>query len=293
MKFKHIADYLLQPDIAGALICCQLEMTLGRRRNAQYGLIKLFKRLKFNATVRADVNSRGRERILGEAAVWLADSFLSESKAADGVALFRQLLTKNPRADPLYRGLCRLVFPGDNYVQILKALHREFKPKFYVEIGVNKGDSLLCVMPSTDAVGIDPNPRIARAISRNIAIFPETSDAFFAAYKTRPQFYDRKIDFAYIDGLHHFEQALRDFINIEKRAAIGGMIALHDCIPFDEINSSRDYDTLHWVGDVWKNSCRFVGSSTRAQHHNYWSPTFGSRVGAPSSAEFTDSGAEI
>jgi len=173
MKFKRIADYLSHPDIASALIRCRMRMTLDRRRDAQQGLIKLFKQLKFNTFASADGKSRARERILGEAAVRLADSFASESKAAEGVALFRKLLIKNLGADPLYQGLCRLVFPGDNYIQILDALHRELKPNFYVEIGVNKGDSLACVMPTTDAVGIDPNPRIARRISRNVAVFPK------------------------------------------------------------------------------------------------------------------------
>ena len=130
MKFKRIADYLSHPDIAGALIRCRMRMTLGRRRDAQQGLIKLFKQLKFNTSASADGKSRRRERILGDAAVRLADSFASESKAAEGVALFRQLLIKNPGADPLYQGLCRLVFPGDNYIQILDALHRELKPNF-------------------------------------------------------------------------------------------------------------------------------------------------------------------
>jgi Methyltransferase domain len=41
---------------------------------------------------------------------------------------------------------------------------------------------------------------------------------------------------AFIDGLHHFEQVLRDFINVEKRATSEGLIVIHDCIPFDEVN---------------------------------------------------------
>jgi hypothetical protein len=45
---------------------------------------------------------------------------------------------------------------------------------------------------------------------------------------------------------------LRDFINIEKRAAANGLIGLHDCIPFDDIAAGRDYHAPYWVGDVWK-----------------------------------------
>jgi hypothetical protein len=104
----------------------------------------------------------------------------------------------------------------------------------------------------TDAVGVDPNPRITRKIGRNITIFQETSDAFFAAYERRRELAGRKIDFAFIDGLHHFEQALRDFMNVEMRAARNGLIAIHDCIPFDEMNSAREKRATYWVGDVWK-----------------------------------------
>ena len=57
---------------------------------------------------------------------------------------------------------------------------------------------------------------------------------------------------AFIDGLHHFEQTLRDFINVEKRASSDGLILIHDCIPVDETSSSRERRTLFWSGDVWK-----------------------------------------
>ncbi len=162
------------------------------------------------------------------------------------------MLAKNPGWSVLYRGLCRLTFPGDDHVRLLKALHENVQPKFYVEIGVSKGVSISVAGSSTDAVGVDPMPQIAGRLPPNISIFAETSDAFFAAYEARPQFAKRKIDMAFIDGLHLFEQALRDFINVEKRAAADGLIALHDCIPFDDVAAGRDYHAPYWVGDVWK-----------------------------------------
>ena len=252
MKFNRIAGYLSQTDIAGQLIRCRLLKSFGRKHEAQRGLIDLFEQLRPNATNRAGADGRRRDRILGDAAEWLADNYAAESQIDRGAAFFTRMLKKNPGSNALYRGLCRLIFPGDDYIQILKALHEKIQPKFYLEIGVAEGDTLSCVMQSTDAVGIDPNPRIKRRISPNIDIFTETSDAFFAAYEKRPQFAARKIDLAFIDGLHHFEQALRDFINVEKRATNDGLIVLHDCIPFDEVNSGRDDTAAHWVGDVWK-----------------------------------------
>ena len=252
MKFNRIAAYLSHTDIARQLIHCNLMAALGREREAERALIDLFERLKPDNAFKSEVSIRRRDRILGDAAEWLGDYYTAESQVDSGVTFFRRMLKRNFGGDALYRGLCRLILPGDDYIEILKALHEQIRPKFYLEIGVAEGDTLSCVMQSTDAVGIDPNPRIERRISPNIDIFTETSDAFFAAYEKRPQFAARKIDLAFIDGLHHFEQALRDFINVEKRSTNDGLIVLHDCIPFDEVNSGRDGSATHWVGDVWK-----------------------------------------
>ena len=252
MKFNRLAAYLSQSDIAGSLIYCRILMSLGGARRVQPRLTRLFEQLDFNVSAKTDADSRRRVRALGDAAVWLADSFLAGSIKDEGITFFNRMLIRSPGSEVLYRGLCRLIFPGDHYIQVLKTLHHQLKPNFYLEIGVAKGASLSCVMASTDAVGVDPNPKIARKIGRNITIFRETSDAFFQGYESRPQTANRMIDFAFIDGLHHFEQTLRDFINVEKRASDNGLIALHDCIPFDEKNSARDDNAAYWVGDVWK-----------------------------------------
>ncbi len=257
MKFNRIAAYLSQTDIAPQLIRCNVMRSLGRNREAKRVVIDLFERIGQGTAVNSKAVARRRDRILGDAAEWLGDRYTAEMEIDAGIEFFRRMLKKNPGSGALYRGLSRLIFPGDNYIQILKALHERIRPKFYLEIGVAKGDTLACVMPSTSAVGVDPRPRIEHRIGSNIDIFAETSDAFFAAYETRPKFDNRKIDLAFIDGLHHFEQALRDFVNIEKRAANDGLIVLHDCIPFDEVDSGRDDTAAHWV------SCRFARLSAR------------------------------
>ena len=57
---------------------------------------------------------------------------------------------------------------------------------------------------------------------------------------------------AFIDGLHLFEQALKDFINIECYTLQNSIILIHDCLPLNQMTSSRTRKTAFWSGDVWK-----------------------------------------
>jgi hypothetical protein len=57
---------------------------------------------------------------------------------------------------------------------------------------------------------------------------------------------------AFIDGLHLFEQVLRDFVNLERHSDPDTVIVLHDCLPLDELTASRERTTDFFSGDVWK-----------------------------------------
>ena len=43
----------------------------------------------------------------------------------------------------------------------------------------------------------------------------------------------KTLDLAFIDGMHHFEFALRDFINVEKYCSADSIILIHDVYPID------------------------------------------------------------
>lgn len=56
---------------------------------------------------------------------------------------------------------------------------------------------------------------------------------------------------AFIDGLHEFEQCLRDFMNVETWCGPASVVLLHDRCP--STNGRNDgRETGFWTGDVWK-----------------------------------------
>jgi predicted O-methyltransferase YrrM len=149
--------------------------------------------------------------------------------------------------------------PGPAYYQVLRHIHRVLQPANYVEIGVHRGVSLLQAIPGTPCViGVDPEPSIEGALEQSIArrlpaarIYELTSDEFFARHDLS-DLLGGTVELAFIDGLHLFEQVLRDFVNLEKYSSADTVILLHDCLPLDEVTASRERTTDFYCGDVWK-----------------------------------------
>jgi len=149
--------------------------------------------------------------------------------------------------------------PGPAYYRVLNWTHRFLKPANYVEIGVHRGISLLQAIPGTPCIiGVDPEPTIEGAVEQSIQrripatrIYQLTSDDFFARHDLS-ELLDGPVALAFIDGLHLFEQVLRDFVNLEKHTDSRTLILLHDCLPLDEVTASRERTTDFYCGDVWK-----------------------------------------
>ncbi len=54
----------------------------------------------------------------------------------------------------------------------------------------------------------------------------------------------KPISMAFLDGMHHFEYLLRDFINTEKHCSSNSVILLHDCLPTDRHVARRESRTI-------------------------------------------------
>jgi hypothetical protein len=144
------------------------------------------------------------------------------------------------------------LLPGPDYLTVLGWIHSILRPRAYVEIGVRNGDSLRAALPGTTCIGIDPAPALQADFPASPMIFEMTSDQFFETVDVSSILNMRPISLAFIDGLHLFEQSLRDFINLEKFAGPESVIAIHDCIPLDDLTSARERTTDFYTGDIWK-----------------------------------------
>ena len=162
---------------------------------------------------------------------------------------------------------------------IIQKFIDELDAKVYLEIGYFKGGNFVCIRCNTK-YAVDPAPynsayrrhsRARKLRGRTTEYFCIPSDDFFRDHKALLQ--KRPLDVVYVDGLHTFEQALRDVINAFEFLSPGGVVVLDDCNPSNETiglratsidDAGRLAQQLHaegklheqwdnrWCGDVWK-----------------------------------------
>jgi hypothetical protein len=142
--------------------------------------------------------------------------------------------------------------PGPDYYTVLRWIHEILRPSNYVEIGVRQGDSLRAALPDSTCIAVDPTPALVGPLPPRTRLLPITSDTFFKSYDLCGLLGVSHFSLAFIDGLHLFEQALLDFIHLEKLARHSSIVMLHDCLPLDRITSERTRTTHFYSGDVWK-----------------------------------------
>ncbi|MGJ5819788.1 class I SAM-dependent methyltransferase [Paludibaculum fermentans] len=143
-------------------------------------------------------------------------------------------------------------FPGPDYRLVMEWLHELLKPRVYVEIGVYCGDTLRLAAGAEIAVGVDPAAQMPPNHPAEVRIFRTTSDEFFQSGALREICAHGPVDLAFIDGLHLFEQVMKDFHGLARYAGPNSVIAIHDSIPLNAETSTRERSTEFYTGDVWK-----------------------------------------
>ncbi len=139
-----------------------------------------------------------------------------------------------------------------DYTHVLADLHATRHPKTYLEIGVFQGATLRLAGDETLCVGVDPEPILEIEDDGSFHVEKVTSDEFFASARPSRLFGDKPVDLAFIDGMHLFEYALRDFMNTEALAGPDSLIVVHDVLPLSEVIASRERTAVDWTGDIWK-----------------------------------------
>ena len=142
------------------------------------------------------------------------------------------------------------LLPGMQYTAWLQWFHRNLNPRNYLEIGVNTGRSLQYALSGTPCIGIDPSPVLEYPLNDKQQLIETTSDDFFANNNVENLF--GKIELAFIDGLHHYDQVLKDFVNVEKHSDKDTVVLLHDIYPVVPETATREWNTFYWAGDTWK-----------------------------------------
>ncbi|SBS75582.1 conserved hypothetical protein [uncultured Mycobacterium sp.] len=160
--------------------------------------------------------------------------------------------------------------PGVNRIRAVQQALAARPNPVYLEIGVSRGQAFQRISADVK-IAVDPafkipqrSRELADAKARETHYFETTSDAFF---ETEAAFLEQHpIDVALIDGLHTYEQVVRDVEYTVRYLRDDGVIFLHDCNPpfelagrraesWDEFMASQKGRPLAigiWNGDVWK-----------------------------------------
>lgn len=135
-----------------------------------------------------------------------------------------------------------------HYRDILQQIHDSIQPELYLEIGVNSGASLQ--LARGQAIGVDPQIAPRRPLNDGTKLVEMQSDDFFE--KEAAHILEGKPELIFIDGMHLFEYALRDFMNAESFADPNALIVVDDIFPNHPAQATRKRETRYWTGDVWK-----------------------------------------
>ena len=135
-----------------------------------------------------------------------------------------------------------------DYLEVLRQIHESVEPASYLEIGVRHGRSL--ALAACPAIGVDPAPQVSVTLPESARVMETTSDRFF---EDGPgDLLPSAPDLVFIDGMHLFEFALRDFMHVEHLSTPATVVVIDDIFPNHPGQADRERKTRVWTGDVWK-----------------------------------------
>jgi Methyltransferase domain len=146
--------------------------------------------------------------------------------------------------------------------EVINRFAQRIDAQRYLEIGVNKGETFLQV-DIPDKTGVDPLFLFdyESKASEAARFFNCPSDQFF---RERPLDDTRPYDIVYIDGLHTFDQVVRDLTNSLGVLSKNGVVVIDDVVPdnyfaslpdhalFRKLRERKIAGSASWMGDVYK-----------------------------------------
>jgi hypothetical protein len=183
----------------------------------------------------------------------LGDAYVATNRKDQAIDFYSKALAINPTDTSSLLKYSKVLLAGLHYIEALKNIHLHIQPKRYIEIGVCRGVSFYLTDKKTIAVGIDPEPQLdIDNLPDNHKVIADTSDNYFKSGRIINDFDGQSFDMAFVDGMHLFEFALRDFINLEKHSNSDSVIFIHDLYPMNAETADRERLADFWSGDVWK-----------------------------------------
>jgi len=130
--------------------------------------------------------------------------------------------------------------------------------------------------------GIDPEPKITKQLAPARAYVPPRATSTSPLTTWRAEFGRLACcRLAFIDGMHQFKFALRDFINIEKHCTSRSTILIHDCYPCRVHTAERERRTASGTA-TYGGSSFSLGNIARPWALKYRTAPTGLGVGAQS-----------
>lgn len=137
-----------------------------------------------------------------------------------------------------------------NRHDMLAELHTLLEPRNYLEIGIDTGLSM--ALSRVPSIGIDPAFSVIAELDTDVRLVRATSDDYFRENNPTERFGGTPLDFAFVDGMHWAEFALRDLIYVEGYTSPTSVIVIDDMLPRNVSEAARERHTHEWTGDVFK-----------------------------------------